>query len=105
MIGFATFDSFISPGILVIGYYLGAVAMPFAGAVPWIRLRHRAPALMAFVTGGRDLSDRVLTRRQRLWLFLIAALAFLFAQIVWRMMFETMIAYFQMRDALMTLVP
>jgi len=103
MSDFATFRTFITPGILVVCYYVGAVLMPLAALVFWLWLRRRYPVLQELFATGIDAANSVLTRRQKIGIGAAMAVCFFFAEIAWRMMFETMIAYFQMREALVTL--
>lgn len=100
---FLTFQTFITPDVLFVCYYAGAVLMPVMAVLVWHWLRRRYPVLSALWASGVDASERLLTGRQRAAILAAAAIMFILAEIAWRMMFETMIAYFQMRDALMAL--
>ncbi len=103
MSDFVTFRTFITPGILLFGYYFGAAVMPVGFWAFWRWVGHRYPILADLWAGGKDASRRLTTRRQRVWILAAAITGFVCMEVVWRMMFETMIAYFQMRDALMKL--
>jgi hypothetical protein len=104
---FLAFRTLISPSLLILFYYLGALGVPIMGwiAARWLlrRLRWMAPAY----TSGRAAMNRLTRRRDRRLVGTLFALMFIFMflamEIGWRMMFEFMLAYFQMRDALLDL--
>jgi hypothetical protein len=84
---FLTFQSFITPKVLTLFYYIGAVLMPLLGWSMMRWLKHRY--FPDFIPP------------KRFYLYLIALLCFLCMELFWRMMFEFLIAYFDMHDALM----
>ena len=87
MQAFLSFQSFITPKILIIFYYIGAVLVPFA----------------AWITAGylkrRYFPDLIIPKK--IYLYFSILLCFLCMELFWRMIFEVMIAYFDMHDALM----
>ena len=84
---FLTFQTFITPKILILFYYIGAVAMPLvAWSASWWLKRRYFP-------------DYKLPKQ--IYLYIIFLLCFLCMELFWRMMFEFLIAYFDMHDALM----
>lgn len=96
---FAAFDRFVSPTVLIIFYYLGALGVPILLAWLLIQLRRSSARL--------DLPDNVIYRwivetwRQRAWLVrLWALIVFLGCELFWRMLFEFLLAYFQMHEYL-----
>ncbi|MEW5837765.1 MAG: DUF4282 domain-containing protein [Pseudomonadota bacterium] len=100
LLDFLSFKSFISPSILMACYYCGAVAMPMVmlGIVFWGR---RTMRQQGFAPEDLSLWTRWATHRNQLVVLAIFLFIFLMMQIGWRMMFEFMLAYFQMRDALL----
>ncbi len=93
MYDFLTFKTFIAPSVLLVCYYLGAVVMPLLSV---IFVRKIAPY---FGVLARTAVVQVPVKyRSRLYFMILVA--FVCMEIIWRMMFEAMIAYFQMRDAL-----
>ena len=97
---FLTFSYSISPGLLVAFYILGAVGMPYFA---W-RLAHRflpRPAAKPPKAGlaGAPKSGRWDTGR----LYSVCLLAFIFMEVLWRMLFEYLAAFLQMRDALLVI--
>lgn len=94
--GVLSFDILITPYVLIAAYYAGAVGMPVL--LVWLmpRLSRRL--------GGKLLSGMAWRWRAlgpRRWWILLAGLAlFLMMELMWRVCFEFLIAYFQIRDAL-----
>ena len=88
---FLTFRSFIAPDLLIILYYMGAVVMPLFAYLFYLWLRGKLPI-------EYEIDIR---KRYKYLLYLIMLLFFLSMEIFWRMIFEFMIAYFDMHDALM----
>ena len=102
MWGFLTFERFVAQDVLMLFYYAGAVGMPF---VLWYLRRRLVSALpwcRSADTELRKLYGRLDTGRKIATLLFFISL-FLSMELMWRMMFETMIGYFQMHDALMRL--
>jgi hypothetical protein len=100
---FLAFRSFVSPYALILFYYLGAIVMPLA--TWWLMLwaRRRLPVLEDAYELARGLSLDRLSPRHRALVLALALAAFVFMELLWRMMFEFLIAYLQMRDALLQL--
>ena len=99
---FLTFERFIAQDVLILFYYAGAVGMPL---FLWYLRRRLVQALPWCRNAGaelRRLYDTLETGRKVMTLLFFLVL-FLSMELVWRMMFETMIGYFQMHDALMEL--
>ena len=91
MLDFLTFKTFISPSILIVFYYIGAVFVPI---LSFYLARRFKNTYFSSVTLSLSLQHYLLT----IGLFL---LTFLMLEVFWRMMFEMLIAYFDMHDALM----
>ncbi|MFO7604652.1 MAG: DUF4282 domain-containing protein [Gammaproteobacteria bacterium] len=98
---FLTFRDFISTEVLIIFYYLGAVVMPVGIWLLLTWLVHKYRFLnIAHQTNMHALWN-TLTRKQKLKLIVFFVILFLFMELFWRMFFEFLIAYMQMRDALL----
>ncbi|WP_298218984.1 DUF4282 domain-containing protein [Halothiobacillus sp.] len=104
LLGFLSFNRYVSPYALLVFYYLGAVLMPLAMIVFWIWLRRRYPALKAVQGQVADLRKRVLSPVQWIGILLACIFCFLLAELFWRMMFEFMMAYFHIAIDLQMLV-
>ena len=96
MYDFLSFDTFITPSVLLVCYYMGAVVMPLVAAFLVFKLARMFPALVGM---GKQ-AKAAIPRKYRLRIYIATPIVFLCMEIVWRMMFEAMIAYFQMREAL-----
>lgn len=79
---FLTFESFITQNILIFIYYIGVFFIPIILFYFKIYV-HKFP---------------IFTNNIRIYLFLITI--FVFMQLIWRMMLETVIAYFNMHTYL-----
>ena len=96
MYDFLSFKTFIAPSVLLVCYYLGAVMLPLVAVLLGRKLARLFPAL----GGAGEQIKAAIPPKYRLRIYLLMAVMFLCMEIVWRMMFEAMIAYFQMREAL-----
>ncbi|WP_200387374.1 DUF4282 domain-containing protein [Thiocapsa imhoffii] len=95
-----TFETLISIPVLIAFYYLGAVVMPVgAWILSLILIRRVALARQAAET-GLELFKTALPWRWRLLMILLFGGLFLFMELMWRLMFEYLIAFMQIRDAL-----
>ena len=84
MIDFLTFKTFITPTIMIFFYYIGAILVPI------------------FIYRRQKFILKKLAINYYSKAILIAI--FIMLEIMWRMMFEVVIGYFQMHDALMKTV-
>ena len=99
LIDFLTFRSLVSPSVLVVMYYLGALGMPIFIIYLVYRLRRIDPSLMP---RARVWLETLGLDRGRRWRLLgVMIILFLLGELGWRMMFEFILVYFQIRDALM----
>jgi hypothetical protein len=102
-IDFVNFKFFISPYVLIVFYYIGAIAVPVASWLfaSWV-IRKFSIASDIYESGKTPLKN-ITRKKDRMLLFALFVLFFIFMEIMWRMMFEFLIAYLQMREALMEL--
>ncbi|MGD9888322.1 MAG: DUF4282 domain-containing protein [Halothiobacillaceae bacterium] len=102
LLDFLSFKTFISPSVLLFCYYLGALGVPLFASVMliWVRQQARKHGI-SFVADSRW--KRWATQSNKTVLLALFGLFFVCMEIGWRMMFEFMLAYFQMRDALLGL--
>lgn len=109
LLDFLSFKTFLSPWALLSVYYLGAVGVPLL--CWWLAYRvfhHPAirpvtPQLANLANATAKLVQQATSRAQRIKAGLTFLLLFLFMELFWRMMFEFMLAYLQMRDAMVGL--
>jgi hypothetical protein len=98
---FLTFKTFITPTLLLVFYYMGAILIPFVSYYLGLWLKGRY-----FSKISTTLKDTIVintTKKQRLLFIVLALLCFVCMELFWRVMFEFFIAYFDMHDALMQL--
>jgi hypothetical protein len=98
--GFASFEVLISPSLLLVFYYLGAIGAPLAA---WFMMQRFVAVARRVEIPNAELAGGI----RQFWLKgawrirLMVFVAFVFFELFWRMMFEFLIAYFQIRDALL----
>jgi hypothetical protein len=101
MMDFLTFKSFISTEVLIIFYYLGAFILPVGTWILLTWLIHKYNFLNTAYESGKEIAWKTLKKKQKTKLAIMFATSFLFMELFWRMFFEFLIAYMQMRDALL----
>lgn len=87
---FLSFKTFISPSMLFIFYYLGAIVVPFLAYLLSKKIYKYQ----------KEIIQNTIALHYRLKILLFSIALFVFMEILWRMMFEFLIAFLQMRDAL-----
>lgn len=102
---FLAFRSLVTPGALVAFYYLGAILMPLAAWGMARRLRRHLPSVAAMLDEGMMAAWSAMPPSQRLQLGLLFLGCFLCMELIWRMMFEFMLTYFQIYEALLKMAP
>lgn len=100
---FFTFKTFISIEVLIIFYYLGAIVLPVFSWLSLLWLMQKYKLLDSSYKSVKELSWKLLSKKQQAKFVAFFVVAFLFMELFWRMLFEFLIAYIQMRDALLQL--
>lgn len=100
MIDFLTFKSFISTEVLIVFYYIGAIIMPLGAWYFSIWLLQKYENLNKAYEAVKTTLLNSLSQKQKSWLIVFFIVSFLFMELFWRMFFEYLIAYIQIRDAL-----
>lgn len=98
---FLTFKSFISTTALIAFYYIGAVILPVGIWFFSIWIIKKYKFIDDVYNKGKEEIWGLLNKRQQVKLVLLAMTFFLFMELFWRMLFEFLIAYMQIRDALL----
>jgi len=98
---FLTFKSFISTEVLIMFYYIGALILPVGIWIllTWLIRKYRF--LNATYENGKEIIWKSLNKKQQIKLVAFFISCFLFMELFWRMLFEFLIAYMQIRDALL----
>jgi uncharacterized membrane protein len=101
---FLRFEKFISKEALIVFYYLGALALPgfLILSARWAahRFHHLGDAAR---TAGKDILWNTLDGNHKLKLTIAFVACLLLMELFWRMLFEFLIAYMQIHDALLHL--
>ncbi|TQV64740.1 MAG: DUF4282 domain-containing protein [Halothiobacillaceae bacterium] len=105
IVNFLTFQRLIAPYALIVFYWLGAFGMPLLAWWAMLWGRQRLPFFAPMMDGSLGVMRMTLTARQRFMLGMMFACGFLMMELFWRMMFEFMLAYFQIHEALTKVVP
>jgi hypothetical protein len=98
---FLTFKSFISIEVLIIFYYVGALILPIATWALLTWLMRKCRLINATYENGKEIIWKSLNKKQQTNLVALFISSFLFMELFWRMLFEFLIAYMQIRDALL----
>jgi len=99
---FLTFKTFISPMALIIFYYMGAILMPL---FIWFFSRwimKKITMMEQSYQVAKNMTWGSLTLKHKIFFVVLFMMTFLFMQVLWRMMFEFLIAYMQIREAVCT---
>ena len=102
-IDFLNFRLFISPHVLVAFYYIGAIGMPVASWVLLVRIRRRFTIPGEIHDATTTTLVNITGRKERVLFYLLILACFICMEILWRMLFEFLVAYLQMREALLEL--
>ena len=99
---FLTFDLLISQYVLIVFYTMGAIICPFVmwRCMKWLLQKY--PLIEDIHVQGRRLIWEHMSRDKKWKMILLFVGMFMMAEIFWRMMFEYLIAFMQMREALVT---
>ncbi len=100
MIDFFTFKTFISIEALSVFYFIGAIILPFGSWIITIKIINSTNLLSSTYDHINNLTWQRLNIKQKFYMALFLLFFFLFMELLWRMMFEFLIAFIQMRDAL-----
>ena len=97
---FLSFKTFISTEALIGFYYLGAIILPVFSwlFINWLIGKYEL--LNSSYKNGKKLLWKSLSKKQQTTFVIFFIIAFLFMELFWRMLFEFLIAYMQIRDAL-----
>ncbi|MGD2116885.1 MAG: DUF4282 domain-containing protein [Chromatiales bacterium] len=95
-----SFRVFVTPAVLLAMYYFGAIAVP---ALMFWFMRgswHKTKDLLGEQAVARVRGSVSVGRKSRAVMLAGAVFMFLMLELFWRMMFEFLIAYFQIHNAL-----
>ncbi len=100
MSDFLTFKSFISPTMLLIFYYLGVAMLPFAIWYFSTHIVSRYGLVDTLHKKGKHFIWKMLSSKQRITIIFVFFSLLIMMELIWRMMFEFLIAYMQIRNVL-----
>ena len=99
---FLTFEFFVAIPVLLLGYYVGAAFLPLT---LWLSRHYLLSKFspLNWIDQQHNLVFKQLSRRDQVIVIVLLLLMLVAMEIIWRMMFEAMIGYFQMHDFLKSL--
>ncbi|WP_040727225.1 DUF4282 domain-containing protein [Thiomicrorhabdus sp. Kp2] len=101
---FLTFHTLISIEVLIAFYYLGAVVIPLSilWVMVWLKqlIVNKVGDIQEVIDTGTQAVSNSLSRSSKIKWILLFTTSFVFAELFWRLLFEFLIAFMQMRDAL-----
>ena len=98
---FLIFKRFISIEILIAFYYMGAIILPIGLSIFTKYLIKKYELMNESYSKVKSFLWALLNTKQKIKLTGLFVLFFISAQLLWRMLFEFLIAFIQMRDALL----
>jgi len=101
---FLTFKDFISIPVLIVFFYFGAIVFPFFMwfVSRWLIKKYQLLGKVHDAHNkGREMLWSMLNSQQKMKLIAAFLVVFIFMELFWRMLFEYLIAFMQMRDALL----
>jgi len=98
---FLTFKSFISTETLIVFYYIGAIIMPVSIWYLLVWLAKKYSLLASSYQHSKEILWDSLSKNHKIKIIAAFITTFLFMELFWRMLFEFLIAYMQMRDAIL----
>lgn len=101
---FLNFKFLISPYVLIVFYYIGAFGIPLGSWVFATWVKNRYWIVSDVYESGKSAALLMTRKRYRVWFSISLVLIFILLEIMWRMIFEFLIAYLQIRDALLQLI-
>jgi hypothetical protein len=102
MMDFLTFKTFISTEALIVFYYMGALILPVGIWIFFTWLIRKFKFINTVYDNSKEIIWKSLDKQQKIKLVLLLITTFLFMELFWRMLFEFLIAYMQIRDALLS---
>ena len=104
LLDFLSFKFFISSYVLIICYYMGALSIPVASwfLVRWFRSKFSL-ASGIYESGKKQITHQLTNSSHRVLLAVLFIVFFICMEVIWRMIFEFLIAYFQIRETIMDL--
>ncbi|MDQ7031545.1 MAG: DUF4282 domain-containing protein [Desulfonauticus sp.] len=97
---FLNFKLFISIPILKTIYYVGAILLPLTVGIILMWLVQKSPTISSFFEKSKKLFWNNLQIKHKIILGIIFICCFLLLETIWRMIFEFLIAYIQIRNSL-----
>jgi hypothetical protein len=98
---FLTFKKFISIEVLILFYYLGVVIFPIFCWLLFSWLIKKYQLLYSINSNVKKMTGGLLNIKNKIIFTTLFISLFVFMQLIWRMIFEFLIAYMQIRDALL----
>ncbi|GAB6069063.1 hypothetical protein JCM30760_01600 [Thiomicrorhabdus hydrogeniphila] len=104
MMDFFKFNILISIEVLIVFYYLGAIVLPLGiyWFMLWLKklLVQKVEGMQSVIDAGTHVVSNVVSTSTKIKWFVLFLVSFIFAELFWRLLFEFLIAFMQMRDAL-----
>jgi len=98
---FLSFQTFIAPSLLIVMYYIGALLIPL---LTWYGSRWIKNKYLSSLSQNIGHTIQTYTNtKQRFIVYLSIFFCFICMEILWRVMFEFLIAYFDIHDILIQL--
>jgi len=103
LLDFFTFKILITPYLLVFCYAFGAILVPLLSWFITLWLKRKFKLFSDVVDQGIETTIKYTQGKHRLIVYAIAVFIFISLEIMWRIMFEFFVVYFQINDSLLLL--
>ena len=98
---FIIFKNFISIEVLIVFYYIGAIIFPI---MVWLYSKPLIKKYQLFSDSyfkGKDFLWKLLNKKQKVKIIGLLIPFFIFVQLLWRVLFEFLIAFMQIHEVLL----
>ncbi|SFV67861.1 hypothetical protein MNB_SV-14-426 [hydrothermal vent metagenome] len=100
MLDFLTFKTFVSPITLIVFYYMGAIIIPIFAWFFSRWIMKKISFIENLYQESKKLAFSIFSLKYKIIFISFLIMMFLFMELLWRMMFEFLIAYMQIWEAL-----
>lgn len=103
ILDFLSFKILITPYLLIYSYAFGTLFIPILSWLIALKIKRKFKFFSHVVDQSAAFTVNHTQLKHKIWIYLLALFIFISLEIIWRVMFEFMAAYFQMHQTLINL--